>query len=321
MTLSKPIRFKIESRFSLFVVISWLLMSCIEPDSINSCNFENPLEEVSWLREIVNTLEASMDSVGYEIIRYDYKGSTVFYVNDCFGCSDGIIRVYNCEGEVICEFGGTHGINTCPDFLETATDSTILLDGVTRIKQTSGFLIFEGDIPSDGCGWVLNTDFEKYSPAQLDQTYMIDALHVLVDYSSTNDSIRCGFSNIHYEVINMLSVDEIGKLVVDNEAFNNVPNNDLTIQDVQVSGDWLTISFAASGCSGKTWKVKLVGHKDDIMESDPPQRPLRLSLKNEESCLAVIVKKLVFNIQELSVEGNSVYLNIEGYKDKILYQY
>ena len=142
MTLSKPIRFKIESRFSLFVVISWLLMSCIEPDSINSCNFENPLEEISWLREIVNTLEASMDSVGYEIIRYDYKGSTVFYVNDCFGCSDGIIRVYNCEGEVICEFGGTHGINSCPDFLETATDSTILLDGVTRIKQTSGFLIF-----------------------------------------------------------------------------------------------------------------------------------------------------------------------------------
>ena len=57
------------------------------------------------------------------------------------------------------------------------------------------------------------------------------------------------------------------------------------------------------------------------MDSDPPQRPLRLSLKNEELCKAVFVKKLVFNIQELSVEGNSVYLNIEGYKDKILYQY
>jgi hypothetical protein len=36
----------------------------------------------------------------------------------------------NCEGDIICEFGGIDGKNTCLDFDTEATDSTMLFDNV-----------------------------------------------------------------------------------------------------------------------------------------------------------------------------------------------
>ncbi len=35
-------------------------------------------------------------------------------------------QVYNCQGQVICQFGGIAGLNTCPDFYDTATDKKVI---------------------------------------------------------------------------------------------------------------------------------------------------------------------------------------------------
>jgi len=115
---------------SLLAMFFILLISCNTDDNGQNCDTDNPLEEISWLKEIKFVMEANMKMTGSQIIRYKYKGEYVFLVNTCYNCMDGLISVYDCDGEVICEFGGFAGLNTCPDFESEATDSTMLFDFV-----------------------------------------------------------------------------------------------------------------------------------------------------------------------------------------------
>ena len=49
-------------------------------------------------------------------------------IDVCNGCADNLTTVYNCEGNVICEFGGIAGLNTCPDFDKNSTNKTIIYE-------------------------------------------------------------------------------------------------------------------------------------------------------------------------------------------------
>jgi len=100
------------------------------------------------------------------------------------------------------------------------------------------------------------------------------------------------------------------------DLYKNAPDDQLTINKVEIVGDCLKISFAASGCSGQSWEVKLID-AGMIFYSNPPQLNLRLSLKNEELCAAVIGKEMTFDISQLQVTGNRVLLNITNSGDQI----
>lgn len=80
---------------------------------------------VDWLKPIVE--QASIENANKtEIIRYKYKGEIVYYINTCVDCADSMVEIYNCYGEVICQFGGIAGLNTCPDFEDTATEKKLI---------------------------------------------------------------------------------------------------------------------------------------------------------------------------------------------------
>lgn len=82
----------------------------------------------------------------------------------------------------------------------------------------------------------------------------------------------------------------------------------------------MVIKFTASGCSGDSWEVRLID-SEEVLESLPPQRNLRLSLKNQEDCHAMITKTMSFNLANLKVKGNQVLLNIIHTNDPVLYEY
>jgi len=96
------------------------------------CNVEDPLEDLEWLSDMKRNIQLSMQAAGSQIIQYTYMGEPVFWVDLCYMCPDGLIQVYNCEGEVICEFGGIDGRNTCEDFATQATDSTMLFRSINN---------------------------------------------------------------------------------------------------------------------------------------------------------------------------------------------
>ncbi|PCI01859.1 MAG: hypothetical protein COB81_06625 [Flavobacteriaceae bacterium] len=108
--------------------------------------------------------------------------------------------------------------------------------------------------------------------------------------------------------------------IVSSEQYETAPNDQLFINTLELNGDCLKINFSSSGCNGDTWVLKLID-SENIMESNPPQRNLRLSLRNEEDCEAFITRELTFDVNELRVNGNQVLLNITNSDDQILYEY
>jgi hypothetical protein len=124
------LQYKHFSPFLAIIVLS--LVSCKTSENKVSwdCNTANPLEDIPWLNEIKTVMEMNTRMAGSQIISYSYKGEHVFWIDRCYNCADDIKTVYNCQGEVICEFGGIAGLNTCPDFHSEASDSTMLFNNV-----------------------------------------------------------------------------------------------------------------------------------------------------------------------------------------------
>lgn len=109
--------------------------------------------------------------------------------------------------------------------------------------------------------------------------------------------------------------------IVSAEQYANEPSDQLSINTLEINGDCLKISFGATGCDGNSWIVQLID-SEQIMESNPAQRNLRLILDNNEACTAVPTKTLTFDISELQIQDdNKVNLNITNSDDQILYEY
>ncbi|MBQ4802635.1 hypothetical protein J8L88_07170 [Aquimarina sp. MMG015] len=108
--------------------------------------------------------------------------------------------------------------------------------------------------------------------------------------------------------------------LVDASEYEDAPSDQVTINSVAIADNCLKVNFGASGCDGNTWELKLID-SESVFESNPPQRNLRLSLKNEEACQAFITQELDFDISNLQVEGNQVLLNITNSDQTVLYEY
>ena len=110
------------------------------------------------------------------------------------------------------------------------------------------------------------------------------------------------------------------QVIISADEYQNAPNDGLTIDTVQIIGDCLTIRFASGGCDGNSWIVKLID-SEAVMESYPPRRNLRLSLKNEELCKAIVTKEISFDVSKLKLEYDKIYLILTNSGDQILYEY
>ena len=115
------------------------------------------------------------------------------------------------------------------------------------------------------------------------------------------------------------SINCDSEVVISADEYSTAPDDELTINNLELNGDCLSINFSSGGCSGDSWELKLID-AEIILESNPPQRNLRLSLKNEELCKMYITKEITFDINKLKVDGNSVLLNIVNSGDQILFE-
>ncbi|AUC16667.1 hypothetical protein BTO06_16605 [Tenacibaculum sp. SZ-18] len=104
-----------------------ILGSCNKGEEIKVISsFDNPIEQLFWLKKIKTGLEQSVAPVKTEIYEDTYKQERIIRVNSFVGCSDSKTDVYNCGGNLMCKFGGIAGLNTCPDFDSQATNKKLL---------------------------------------------------------------------------------------------------------------------------------------------------------------------------------------------------
>jgi hypothetical protein len=116
--------------------------------------------------------------------------------------------------------------------------------------------------------------------------------------------------------------DRVLETIIDPTQFKSASLDPLTLNDLEIQNDRLWINFSANGCSGDTWKVKLIT-THFVLESKPPQRELVLSLKNDEPCSAPISRDVTFDISNLQLEegGDEMWLNIINTDRRIFYEY
>lgn len=132
---------------------------------------------------------------------------------------------------------------------------------------------------------------------------LVVSLFIACDKESSNEEVKCDY-----------------QVIVNDVMYDTAASDFINIDNVEVLGDCLEITFSASGCSGDSWEVMLLAH-EKVLYSNPAQRSIRLSLKNEEMCEAYITKTTSFNIEALQSGGNEVFLNLDNYEERISYTY
>ncbi|WP_430935502.1 hypothetical protein [Saccharicrinis sp. 156] len=110
------------------------------------------------------------------------------------------------------------------------------------------------------------------------------------------------------------------KVIILPYSSSNTRSDNFTITGAQIIGDSLRVDIASSGCAGSTWKVCLFD-SGAVMESYPEQRLLWLTLENREACDAVPTRSFAFDIAPLQIQSDKIYLNLQGWNEKLLYDY
>ncbi|MFA5848981.1 MAG: hypothetical protein WC833_03785 [Bacteroidales bacterium] len=116
--------------------------------------------------------------------------------------------------------------------------------------------------------------------------------------------------------------DTNAKLVVlDNILYTKTITNNYTIKSAAVVGDSLVVEVTSSGCSGSSWVLKAID-SEVIAESYPIQRFMKISLDNKELCLAVITKRVSFDLKPIRTTGNkNIVINLDKWAAQLLYSY
>ena len=111
------------------------------------------------------------------------------------------------------------------------------------------------------------------------------------------------------------------KIIIDPELYNNSPNDDFDFRDIKIDGDCLVVTIEYGGGCGNV-EVKLID-AGVVMESNPVQRNLKVSFKDEDFCKVLLVREFSFDLTPIRTFGeNRVLLNISNWnKEGVLYTY
>lgn len=109
-------------------------------------------------------------------------------------------------------------------------------------------------------------------------------------------------------------------ILISNDLFTTSPNDPLIISNATLENDSLKISFNAPGCDSKSWIIELVG-SEDLLKSNPPQRSIRLSLKNNEACQSALGRTITFDLKPARISEGEIILNLQGWQSPLTYVY
>jgi hypothetical protein len=110
------------------------------------------------------------------------------------------------------------------------------------------------------------------------------------------------------------------KPLLNAERYLVAPTDNLIIDSITIHNNCLKVLVRFSGCNSEKLDLELIDF-EDILESKPPQRFLKFSLENNQSCEKLISHEATFDISSLQVEGGQLRLNIFNTSDSILYRY
>ncbi|MDL2262447.1 hypothetical protein LJC11_02970, partial [Bacteroidales bacterium OttesenSCG-928-I21] len=262
--------------------------------------------ENTGCKDFSNNLSAkSLTSVSNDVSRVDYSYDaaknqlTLKHINTAFNC---------CSENLYCNISVTNDSILIKEYESTSV-----------YEMCDCNCLYDLDIPA------INVETKKYTVKFTEQYYSGKNKIVFdIDLAEkTEGSFSVARREYPWEAsFNGTIIDESDcdqDVIISQTEFQNAPNDPVSIISAEIIENCLKIKFAASGCDGNSWIVKLID-AEVVAESYPCQRGLRLSLDNKEMCDAVITKEISFNIEDLQIGKNDkVLLHIGG--KEILYEY
>lgn len=109
-------------------------------------------------------------------------------------------------------------------------------------------------------------------------------------------------------------------IILDRDLYDSVNTQNYTILSAVITNDCLEVEIYSGGCDGNTWEVNLID-AEIIAESNPIQRFIKVSLKNEELCLAMIANKYSFDLKPIRTTDSRIMINLENWNGSLLYNY
>lgn len=130
----------------LIALIVFVFNSCdkestsnIEISRNSFCHVKNPLSELSWLKKIVDNSQ-NEHSGEIKIFKCIYNNQESFLINLCWQCPDSSTKLYDCQGNVICDYGSFQQKIMYPDFGKNLTEmSLIYSDSIVQEYFDSNF--------------------------------------------------------------------------------------------------------------------------------------------------------------------------------------
>jgi protein involved in sex pheromone biosynthesis len=136
-------------------------------------------------------------------------------------------------------------------------------------------------------------------------------------------AIAFGFLLSNCEKANDDTLDDTldnNTIIIDNSLYANAPDDEFDFADVQIINDSIHLTIRYGGGCGEV-EFKLID-SEAIMESYPVQRNIRLSLKDEDTCEALITEELSFDLTPIKVTGSTIIsINLTGWEDALIYEY
>lgn len=104
--------------------------------------------------------------------------------------------------------------------------------------------------------------------------------------------------------------------IIDALLYKNLASS--PINTLKIEGNCLEITFNILSTQNRIEDVTLVD-SGNILESDPVQRRLKFNVKESITKPTTVIVTTSFDISILAEEGETIILNIDGYKDALKY--
>lgn len=170
------------------------------------------------------------------------------------------------------------------------------------------------DSTGSPCDWFFKTDTRSYHLGNEYNQYfqvksiLTDTQKIVVRYESVSDQSLCNENMVQNTLAN-LELYEQRPIILSKEQYQEEETNGIFIDSAHVIGDYLIMDYETSGCQLYEWEPYLV-ESQEVLESFPTQRSLKLVTHEIGGCAAVKRKRGIFNLRDLKVNGDSIILNI-----------